>query len=167
MENKITSSTLRSCIFWCVRPRFLGLIRSTMCCIQFLLTSLESGIVDLLSFGALGTSNGRDVTRTLRLAIKDLSNKLLPEAIGLTDAFGFTDWELDRLDPSIFIHILTPRYSNHQRPWCIWWQSLWATLETCSRWTTQSGRDTRCLWGMLPYSKGKPIHWWSNFTAIY
>lgn len=61
----------------------------------FLLTSLESGIVDLLSFGALGTSNGRDVTRTLRLAIKDLSNKLLPEAIGLTDAFGFTDWELD------------------------------------------------------------------------
>jgi len=68
-----------------------------MCCVQFLLTTLETGIVDLLSSGALGTGN---VTRTLRLAIKDISIELLPEAIGLTDAFGFTDWELDRLDPS-------------------------------------------------------------------
>jgi len=71
-----------------------------MCHIQFLLTTLETGIVDLLSSGALGTSSGRDATRTLRLAIKDISIELLPEAIGLTDAFGFTDWELDRLDPS-------------------------------------------------------------------
>ncbi|KXN92550.1 Putative peroxisomal acyl-coenzyme A oxidase 1.2 [Leucoagaricus sp. SymC.cos] len=63
--------------------------------VQYLLTTLEIGIVDLLSFGALGASNGRDVTRTLRLAIKNLCTELLPEVIGLTDAFGFTDWELD------------------------------------------------------------------------
>ncbi|KAF5353255.1 hypothetical protein D9756_008030 [Leucocoprinus leucothites] len=61
----------------------------------YLLTTLEANIVDLLSFGALGTSNDRDVTRTLRLTIKNISIELLPEAIGLTDAFGFTDWELD------------------------------------------------------------------------
>ncbi|KAF9450509.1 peroxisomal oxidase [Macrolepiota fuliginosa MF-IS2] len=61
----------------------------------YLLTTLEAGIVDLLSFGALGGSNGRDATRSLRLAIKNLCIELLPEAIGLSDAFGFTDWELD------------------------------------------------------------------------
>ncbi|KAJ3568100.1 hypothetical protein NP233_g5937 [Leucocoprinus birnbaumii] len=61
----------------------------------YLLTTLEAGIVDLLSFGALGSSNGGDVTRTLRIAIKNINVELLPEAIGLTDAFGFTDWELD------------------------------------------------------------------------
>jgi len=61
----------------------------------YLLTTLETGIVDLLSFGALVGDNGRDATRLLRLAIKNLCLELLPEAIGLTDAFGFTDWELD------------------------------------------------------------------------
>lgn len=30
------------------------------------------------------------------MAIKQICAELLPEATGLTDAFGFTDWELDR-----------------------------------------------------------------------
>jgi len=38
----------------------------------------------------------RDPTRELRLAIAALCGALLPEAIGLTDAFEFSDWELDR-----------------------------------------------------------------------
>ncbi|KAF8153565.1 peroxisomal oxidase [Mycena galopus ATCC 62051] len=67
----------------------------------YLLTTVESSLVDLLSFGlfrAAPTGNpprSRDPTRVLRLAIAELCRELLPEAIGLTDAFGFSDWELD------------------------------------------------------------------------
>jgi acyl-CoA oxidase len=66
------------------------------------LTTLESGLGDLLAFGlispVLGATEGvqRDPSRALRLAIDKLCRDLLPHAIGLTDAFGFTDWELDR-----------------------------------------------------------------------
>jgi acyl-CoA oxidase len=63
---------------------------------QYLLTTVESALVDLLSFGLLQPSNGEDPSRSLRMAIKELCVALLPEAIGLSDAFGFTDWELDR-----------------------------------------------------------------------
>ncbi|KAJ7060246.1 acyl-CoA dehydrogenase/oxidase [Mycena amicta] len=68
----------------------------------FLLTTVGSGLVDMLSYGifrAVPTGNAihsRDPTRELRLAIAVLcGTTLLPEIIGLTDAFGFTDWELD------------------------------------------------------------------------
>ncbi|KAG5219747.1 oxidase [Salix suchowensis] len=61
-----------------------------------LLTTVESALVDILSFGLLATSEqGRDPTLTLRKAVKALCEELLPEAIGLTDAFGFTDFELN------------------------------------------------------------------------
>ncbi|KAI0702796.1 acyl-CoA oxidase [Cerioporus squamosus] len=61
-----------------------------------LLTTAESGLVDILSFGLLGPpSSGSDPTRGLRLAIKRHCEELLPEAIGLSDGVGFTDWELD------------------------------------------------------------------------
>jgi acyl-CoA oxidase len=64
---------------------------------QHLLTTLESALVDLLSFNLLSTrSMGADSTRILRKTIQELYFKLLPESIGLTDAFGFSDWELDR-----------------------------------------------------------------------
>ncbi|KAJ7038971.1 peroxisomal oxidase [Mycena alexandri] len=66
----------------------------------YLLTTLESSLVDLLSFGLFRATPGnpprsRDLTRNLRLVIAGLSKELVPEAIGLTDAFGFSDWELD------------------------------------------------------------------------
>ncbi|CAA7261995.1 unnamed protein product [Cyclocybe aegerita] len=64
----------------------------------YLLTTVEGGLTDLLSFGVIGPGSGfkiHDPTRSLRLAIKSLCEELLPEAIGLADAFGFTDWELD------------------------------------------------------------------------
>lgn len=53
--------------------------------------------MDILSFGLLAASEqGRDPTLTLRKAVKALCQELLPEAVGLTDAFGFTDFELNR-----------------------------------------------------------------------
>ncbi|KAJ7102303.1 acyl-CoA dehydrogenase/oxidase C-terminal [Mycena belliarum] len=69
--------------------------------ILYLLTTIESALVDLLSFGlfrAMPTSDpprSRDPTRALRLAIATLCGELLPQAVGLSDAFGFSDWELD------------------------------------------------------------------------
>ncbi|KAF4588698.1 hypothetical protein EYR40_010251 [Pleurotus pulmonarius] len=61
-----------------------------------LLTTVESGLVDILSFGLLPASEqGRDPTLALRKAVKALCQELLPEAVGLTDAFGFTDFELN------------------------------------------------------------------------
>lgn len=60
----------------------------------------------MLSFGLLPATlhnskseeghSVRDPTRSLRIAIKSLCETLLPDAVGLSDAFGFTDWELDR-----------------------------------------------------------------------
>jgi len=69
----------------------------------YLLTAVEGALVDLLSFGLLGPkviygespSSSIDPTRAVRLAIQRLCQELIPETIGLTDAFGFTDWELD------------------------------------------------------------------------
>ncbi|KAI8996281.1 acyl-CoA oxidase [Trametes punicea] len=63
-----------------------------------LLTTAERGLADILSFNLLSrpTSSGEaDPSKELRMTIKRLCLELLPEAIGLTDGFGFTDWELD------------------------------------------------------------------------
>lgn len=66
---------------------------------------MEGALVDLLSFGVMRStviygeplpSYSVDPTRAVRLAIQRLCQDLLPEIIGLTDAFGFTDWDLDR-----------------------------------------------------------------------
>ena len=68
--------------------------------LQYLLTTVEGGLTDLLSFGVIRPSTSgpgvKDPTRSLRLSVKAVCEELLPEAIGLTDAFGFTDWDLDR-----------------------------------------------------------------------
>ncbi|PFH50109.1 hypothetical protein AMATHDRAFT_61772 [Amanita thiersii Skay4041] len=64
----------------------------------YLLTTVEGGLVELLSFGVIRPATGNmpnDPTRSLRMTIERLCLELLPNAIGLTDAFGFTDWELD------------------------------------------------------------------------
>ncbi|KAI0651075.1 acyl-CoA oxidase [Trametes meyenii] len=65
-----------------------------------LLTAVERGLTDVLSFSLLLTSKNNpaerhDPSRGLRMTIKQLCEELLPEVIGLTDGFGFTDWELD------------------------------------------------------------------------
>jgi acyl-CoA oxidase len=65
------------------------------------LTSVEKGLGDMLSFGliplmASGGSGSRDAVDLLRQTMSLLCLELVPQAIGLTDAFGFTDWELDR-----------------------------------------------------------------------
>ncbi|KAF5349311.1 hypothetical protein D9758_011761 [Tetrapyrgos nigripes] len=66
----------------------------------FLLTTIEASLSDFLSFGLLRISGSvsstvTDPTRSLRQAISTLCKQILPEAIGLTDAFGFSDWDLD------------------------------------------------------------------------
>ena len=66
---------------------------------QYLLTTIEAALVDLFSFRLFGVHSEpgfMDPTRSLRLSILNLCRKILPNAIGLSDAFGFTDWELDR-----------------------------------------------------------------------
>ena len=69
---------------------------------------MEGALVDLLSFGVICPtttttyeegSPPQDPTRVVRLAIQRTCQELLPDIVGLTDAFGFTDWELDRLVP--------------------------------------------------------------------
>ncbi|KAK7029744.1 acyl-coenzyme A oxidase [Favolaschia claudopus] len=78
-----------------LKPREAAVVRKVY--LLFLLMTVESGLVDLFSFGLFPASRmqSRDATRGLRLAIAGLCKDLLPEAIGLSDAFGFTDWELD------------------------------------------------------------------------
>ena len=39
-----------------------------------------------------------DPTRNLRMEIAEFCLVLLPNVIGLTDTYGFTDWELDRYE---------------------------------------------------------------------
>ncbi|KAG1744608.1 acyl-CoA dehydrogenase/oxidase C-terminal [Suillus paluster] len=61
----------------------------------YLLTTAESALVDLLSVGLIRHTGAGDPTQDLRLAIKALCLEVLPNVIGLTDAFGFSDWSLD------------------------------------------------------------------------
>ncbi|KAF9228217.1 acyl-CoA oxidase [Gyrodon lividus] len=62
----------------------------------YLLTVAEEALVDLFTFGLLcHGAEEADPTRGLRLAIKVNCSKLLPNAIGLADAFSFSDWALD------------------------------------------------------------------------
>ena len=69
------------------------------------MTTVEGGLVDFLSFGVMrptatyreSPSYSIDPTHAVRLSIQRLCEELMLETIGLTDAFGFTDWELDRL----------------------------------------------------------------------
>ncbi|KAF8591665.1 acyl-CoA oxidase [Ramaria rubella] len=80
----------------------------------YLLTTLETALVDLLSLDLIPrpsptltvqqrsvdsdvgrNPSRRDPSHSLRMAIANLEQEILPQAIGLTDAFGFTDWELD------------------------------------------------------------------------
>ncbi|KAL1739044.1 hypothetical protein HDZ31DRAFT_69351 [Schizophyllum fasciatum] len=64
--------------------------------VLYLLTSAEAALPDLLTHGLVC---GPDEVATLRRAVSNLCARLVPHAIGLTDAFGFSDWELDRYDP--------------------------------------------------------------------
>ncbi|KAH7913617.1 acyl-CoA dehydrogenase/oxidase C-terminal [Hygrophoropsis aurantiaca] len=61
----------------------------------YVLTTAEAALVDLFSVGLIRKDGASDPTRDLRLAINTLCTELLPNAIGFTDAFGFSDWNLD------------------------------------------------------------------------
>lgn len=58
---------------------------------------VESALGDILSYEIIPTKyNGENPIKALRLHIDGLCKDLLPEVVSLSDAFGFTDWELDR-----------------------------------------------------------------------
>ncbi|KAG2741196.1 hypothetical protein P692DRAFT_20880874 [Suillus brevipes Sb2] len=81
---------------------------------MYLLTSAENALVDLLSVGLIRHTGVGDPMQDLRLAVKALCLEVLPNAIGLTDAFGFSDWSRS-LQPNSTLHPpLTPlqRFSN-------------------------------------------------------
>ncbi|KIJ61734.1 hypothetical protein HYDPIDRAFT_96089 [Hydnomerulius pinastri MD-312] len=62
----------------------------------YLMTTAEEAFVDLFSLGLLRHGADEvDPTRELRLAIKANCSQLLPNAVGLTDSFSFSDWALD------------------------------------------------------------------------
>jgi hypothetical protein len=48
----------------------------------------------------------------LRHASAQICSDLLPEAIGLTDAFGFSDWELNRFVCLVTISFMVTRVSD-------------------------------------------------------
>jgi acyl-CoA oxidase len=65
--------------------------------IQYLLITTEEALVDLFAFGLLQRGPEQtDPTRDLRAAINTVCLRLLPNAVGFTDAFSFPDWTLDR-----------------------------------------------------------------------
>ncbi|THH33351.1 hypothetical protein EUX98_g807 [Antrodiella citrinella] len=72
----------------------------------YLLTTIETALVDVLSFHILSSTTNEDPTVQIRRSIRDICLNLLPQAVGLTDAFGFTDWELDsslgRFDGNVY-----------------------------------------------------------------
>ncbi|KAG1739735.1 hypothetical protein EDB19DRAFT_1828730 [Suillus lakei] len=68
----------------------------------YLLTSAESALVDLLSVGLICYMGAGDPTQNLHLAINALCLEVLPNAIGLSDAFGFSDWSLDSTALGVF-----------------------------------------------------------------
>ncbi|KAH0833857.1 acyl-CoA dehydrogenase/oxidase C-terminal [Lanmaoa asiatica] len=65
--------------------------------IQYLLTTTEEALVDLFTSGLLQHGSDQiDPTRDLRAAVDAVCLRLLPNAVGFTDAFSFSDWALDR-----------------------------------------------------------------------
>jgi acyl-CoA oxidase len=62
----------------------------------YLLITTEEALVDLFAFGLLQRGPEQtDPTRDLRAAINTVCLRLLPNAVGFTDAFSFPDWTLD------------------------------------------------------------------------
>jgi len=91
--------------------------------LQYLLSTVETSLVDLLSFGLIDavSEDTKDPTRSLRMEIAEICLTLLPNAIGLSDVFGLTDWELDRyyLVISVYTSASTQRTVFLKRPWSI------------------------------------------------
>jgi len=69
--------------------------------------TIETSLADFVTFDllrVLSSEISSDAVSALRYAIAQICSELLPEAIGLTDAFGFSDWELNR-----FVYVYFPR----------------------------------------------------------
>ena len=69
-----------------------------------MLHTVEQALPSLLEFGiiapppspsSLSRTSQPSSIDTLRLEIDQVAQQLLPEIVGLTDSFGFSDWELN------------------------------------------------------------------------
>lgn len=89
------------------RPDMESSIRSVLNILAdvFILDALRSGIPDLAEYEMVPPKS----LRTLRTAFTLAINALETDLIGLTDAFGFTDWELNsvlgRADGNVYQEI--------------------------------------------------------------
>lgn len=72
--------------------------------LQYILHTLETALPFLLEYGIIAPSPPSldpsspasvDAIEALREQLNSLAKQLLPEMVGLVDAFGFSDWELD------------------------------------------------------------------------
>ena len=99
---------------------------------QHVFSTIETSLEDLLSLGIVTHSAStelRSPSHSLRLEITASYGQLLPEAIALTDAFGYSDWELDRFD-LLRLHVFWHDTQHHyQRPRYLRWKCLRRALE--------------------------------------
>ena len=65
------------------------------------MTTVEDSFADMASLGLVSPQS----LQRLRKDVGSLCHAILPDVIGLTDAFGFDDWELDSRD-SLLIELL-------------------------------------------------------------
>ena len=84
--------------------------------VQFLLHRVQKAVPALLELGIIASppppsfapssaksrAEGTPALEVLRDALDKQARVLLPELVGLTDAFGFSDWELDSIVSSSF-----------------------------------------------------------------
>ena len=97
-----------------VEPRIAGALTQSL---QYNLSTLEGALPDLLEQGLISAPPSSSSTtlnspaESLRLAVAVHAVGLVPRVIGLTDAFGFTDYDLDsdlgRADGRVYEALLT------------------------------------------------------------
>lgn len=78
-----------------------------------------------------GLSSG-DAVNSLRQTISHICFELVPQAIGLTDAFGFSDWELDRLDLLLSYSLVTSQQFYFQCFGGVQWKGVRITVGACN-----------------------------------
>ena len=82
---------------------------------QYLLVSAEETLADLFTFGLLQRGPDQtDPTRDLSTAINTVCLRILPNAVGFTDAFSFPDWSLDR-----FVCVYLMGWMSRLRGFCV------------------------------------------------
>ena len=95
---------------------------------QDLLITAEEALADLYTFGLLQRGPDQtDPTRDLRAAIDAVCLRILPNAVGFTDAFSFLDWSLDK-----FVRVYLVGCMGRLRGLCVP-SALVCLVDVCTR----------------------------------